>query len=935
MVRQSYGTPVNPVSFMMSFGNVANTFLETNQFSDRVHSRPTYNFQSSNPTVVLESYRRKVAQTNTEIERATAAQMAQAERDIYNLKVQIQQLTTSIANSRGKSSDGLNALLEGGAILADIALKEKLEKDMVQIKYNAQREAEAQLAREMGRIRDEIVGDNEKLAREYFEAAAYEVDPGKERYFLECRSFHTCVIRQINSKFSIHDDNWINTNCNKPGLYVGTHLSSPSDYIKVAYRKKSMNEKYRDDIFMDACKMYLEAGLSVNNRDPNAYALMSDMEEDLLQKKFYITMAASLDQNNREFKTKLSKVDALFTLELFSAIRQGDSRFVQRAVKNKFHLGQTYHGKTPVEQAIDYDQSDILRLLIEEMDNRQAFLNSSGYPLLFHAAAVDAVGCIRLLDTYGVPMDYTDGNNQGVTALNIAVRNGNGGASAYLYNKNENYGPCLSYASKCGQEELNDLSQFLFNRSASNIDQINSYYPDFKRNNFGNLKVVVVPGDAEVFLDEQFKGRGTVTIKDLDLGESYSLEVRKKGLKSADGKVQLKPGHITEVEVVLQEPVSETTPLLTHRTPGYELKTYHDFYVQPDNLKRDSKRNKEYNERLVKTASDKAQQQADSENLVIRSRINDANRSIRNGNNAIARNNKERDEGRLFVVNYIPDGLMASTAPVIYGSSSTHRGESTVEATSTGASRLGGGTTSSAGTSSSASGSSMTSSRFTITSTSSASKQAVDTTKPEPAVVRTSSTAASGTTRTRTRPAPEPVSKPAPLGFGVRTVSGSNGSTDLKITDNRAVDYSGSSASVLITSERGREYNFGDFYQEGIVKFYPFDGAGEYRVTVQLENLETGDDETTVQFKDRITVEQVPGDLLGSIHRVEGSFVYFKSDQDKKLFPGMQITVARFAPGNNRVIATGSVTHQAGKEWTAELFQMDTSPDKGDLVLIE
>ena len=188
----------------------------------------------------------------------------------------------------------------------------------------------------------------------------------------------------------------------------------------MAYRKKALYDKNGEEAFLEATRMYLEAGLSANNKDASAYVLMSELEDDLIRKRFYILMAADLDENNREIKTRVSKVDARFTPELFSAIRRGDTRFMERVVKNKFHLDQIYQGKSTIEQAIDFDQSAILRMLLDDLDHTNAFLEpEADYPLLFHAAAVDAVGCIRLLDNYGVPMDYSDHSNGGVTALNI------------------------------------------------------------------------------------------------------------------------------------------------------------------------------------------------------------------------------------------------------------------------------------------------------------------------------------------------------------------------------------------------------------------------------------------------------------------------------------------------------------------------------------
>ncbi len=222
MVRQSSSKAYNPVSFSLHWNSVAGSFLRTAQYSNNLSSRPSYNFQSSNPEVVVATYQRKVVEMNRQIEQQTAARMAQAEREIQYLNAQIKQISVDIARARGKSGDGVGIVLDVLAIAGQEAARQNLENEMAQVKYNAQRELEAQLAEEMGRIKDDMVGENEQLAQQYFEAAAYEVDPGKEHYFMECRNFHICVIDQVEENYSIHNANWINTSCNKPGIFVGT-----------------------------------------------------------------------------------------------------------------------------------------------------------------------------------------------------------------------------------------------------------------------------------------------------------------------------------------------------------------------------------------------------------------------------------------------------------------------------------------------------------------------------------------------------------------------------------------------------------------------------------------------------------------------------------------------------------------------------------------
>ena len=75
------------------------------------------------------------------------------------------------------------------AIAAQEAARQNLENEMAQVKYNAQRELEAQLAEEMGRIKDDMVGRMNSLPSSILKRQPTEVDPGKEHYFTGVQEF--------------------------------------------------------------------------------------------------------------------------------------------------------------------------------------------------------------------------------------------------------------------------------------------------------------------------------------------------------------------------------------------------------------------------------------------------------------------------------------------------------------------------------------------------------------------------------------------------------------------------------------------------------------------------------------------------------------------------------------------------------------------------
>lgn len=300
------------------------------------------------------------------------------------------------------------------------------------------------------------------------------------------------------------------------------------------------------------------------------------MEDDIIQKKFYGMIAHDLDKNDNKISSFIIKTNNKFTDNLFSAIRNGDYSFVSKSMKYKFHLGQTYKGKTPIEVCIDSDQSRIFKLLLNDLHDRDDFLKSNGYALLFHAAAVDARKCLEQLNIYGVPMNYIDRGNNGVTPLNIAIKNQSHDVATYLCNNVNDYSPALQFASKSGEQDLNDLSLFLYKHSNSNIAVISKAYPSFKYENYGSMYITSDPDDAAIYVDNDLKGKGNVKIEELELGKTYAVEIKKFGLQSSKRNVTPVKGKITEVKAVLQKPPITRLSLKTHNSQGYRLKTYID-----------------------------------------------------------------------------------------------------------------------------------------------------------------------------------------------------------------------------------------------------------------------------------------------------------------------------------------------------------------------
>jgi hypothetical protein len=937
ILRNVFNMSHEAITFGVYWGDLTNTYYETTIHRNRLRNISSMNYNTTSPDVLIADYQNRLRTLNMQIMQITQTNKARIDRDMRYIGESVAQ----IARNNNITTGNANAdwfIKELTIAAASENQKAKYEAELRRVQQEAQLELRRELKSKMDPIKESLIADNQKMYNDYLKAAAYEATEQKEKYFLECRKFHKCFIDEVNENYSIYNADWMNPKCAKPGIFYSTVLQN-NNYAKIAFRKKELFDRYGNKEFLEATNLYLEAALAENNRDASAYFLKAQMEDDIILKKFYAMMANDLDKSDPNISSFTRKVNSRYTNDLFEAIRNGNYSFVSKSMKYKFHMGQTHKGQTPVEASIDADQSRIFKMILDDIDDRDEFLKSSGYALLFHAAAVNATSCLEQLSNFGVPMNYIDRGNNGVTPLNIAIINRSQDAANFLYAKVSDYSSALQFAAKSGNNDLNDLSLFLYKKSNSNIAVIGKYFPDFKYENYGAMQISATPSDASIYIDGSFKGKGNVKIEEMELGRDYSVEVKKAGLQTAKRDVTADKGKITVVKVFLQKPPESKLALKTHSSAGFGLKSYQDYYERPSNLKKDRKWNREFNDEQEAAARKIAQAEADEENIRIRKLLESTNSRIKAKNAEIARKNAKLESERLFEVRQIAvpvnSGKVHNAALLATNSrESLDRTVNDVDQKAKPSSKIGSNlVVVSPPVQSGVNLDTQTTVLKTETSGSSHLRKASN---PEPI---SSNTRSGNETIRKTREVSSQIVKSpterAPL-FDIEMSGEDSELSVIRLIDrNLTVNFDKSSASVEIISFSGVKHNFSSTYENGKIEFYPFCGIGNYSISISLTATQEKGGTVRENIFKEIDVNVVPKNFVGLVARSMGSLLYIKPTEGCVLYPGMMVRAMRFNPQESSDVAAGRITFVGDHEVIIEVDQSFQQVQKGDLVTMK
>jgi ankyrin repeat protein len=132
-------------------------------------------------------------------------------------------------------------------------------------------------------------------------------------------------------------------------------------YLDAAKRKYNL---YRASMpypeFLEASKMYVEAEISENRSNPEAYAFLAHISDDAVEKMAMSAFALYLDRGNTLYKKEFDRAKDKFGEELFAAISSGNVKFIDKASSYNLLKGFSYKDKSPLMYAIELDKKDMI-----------------------------------------------------------------------------------------------------------------------------------------------------------------------------------------------------------------------------------------------------------------------------------------------------------------------------------------------------------------------------------------------------------------------------------------------------------------------------------------------------------------------------------------------------------------------------------------------
>jgi ankyrin repeat protein len=132
-------------------------------------------------------------------------------------------------------------------------------------------------------------------------------------------------------------------------------------YLDAAKRKYHL---YRTTMnypeFLEASKMYAEAEISENRNNPEAYAFLGHISDDVVEKMAMSAFALYIDRGNTLYKKEFERARDKFGVELFAAIKAGNTEFIDKASSYNLLKGFSYQEKSPLMYAIEMDKKDMI-----------------------------------------------------------------------------------------------------------------------------------------------------------------------------------------------------------------------------------------------------------------------------------------------------------------------------------------------------------------------------------------------------------------------------------------------------------------------------------------------------------------------------------------------------------------------------------------------
>ncbi|HBX51186.1 MAG: hypothetical protein A2275_09115 [Bacteroidetes bacterium RIFOXYA12_FULL_35_11] len=507
------GINKNVITGAEMIGGAYQMYNSNISYQNRIQQISNFEIKTKDPEELIRYYKNKIEEIKAEADR-------QREKKKQEIDAMAKKLADEIAALAKKAN------VSTGNALADMAVKLAFEKGGAAIaKNNADKKIKAEeekakielekfMQKNMLQIKDDLIKENTGAKEEYLVAAAESFAENDEKKYLDYLIFHDCIITEIEKNYTWQNADWIKTSCTPPPrVYSFSSFSKPSnDYMVAAKRKfKIYKEQYNHQAFLDAAKKFTEAALAENRNNPDAYAFLAFMTDDIIDKYMYISFAQYLMPDNKDLVREKKIVKFYFTKDFFNAIENNNIDFISKSYKLKFHSDLVdKNNNSAVAAAINADREEITALLLS---NVPATVIKECYN---YAITKDAEKTMAKLAELGYKINPESTDANGVPLLYLAVANNAYKAGNALVTQGINLETNLFFAkSKQMDAHLKTMAKIILNNaielsSPEKTTLVLDYYPEIylEANNDGKnfLELVVQKNQKDIF--NLFVGKG-------------------------------------------------------------------------------------------------------------------------------------------------------------------------------------------------------------------------------------------------------------------------------------------------------------------------------------------------------------------------------------------------------------------------------------------
>lgn len=220
--------------------------------------------------------------------------------------------------------------------------------------------------------------------------------------------------------------------------------------LSTAERKYGVYQNTLFEAFLAESHALLDQSLQIDPKLGKAYFFRSKFAQDMIEQYHDLSLCLLYDSLHTEALATLGQLKLPFHDELYAKIAEGSTEYVAKALKyGLLSAADRHRGESLIDQALKYDQAEVLALLLEELPPQQ-----SAQLLLHRAAGENKVNSARYLMTRGAAPDKLDAT--GESPLQRATENGSEAiVRLFLREKPElTVGPSVLRATEKGDANL-------------------------------------------------------------------------------------------------------------------------------------------------------------------------------------------------------------------------------------------------------------------------------------------------------------------------------------------------------------------------------------------------------------------------------------------------------------------------------------------------